>query len=255
MKIKIFKRIMIIIGSILMFIFLAPIFGLIFHIGNIVGICIAAVFLVIGIWYEKIIEIIKKICSNKKGKAVFKTAMSLIGVFTLSFIIVLSSVVISSRTTATNQSTVIILGCAVQGKKPSAMLYSRIKAAGDYLNDNPKSVAVLSGGQGHGEKISEAKCMYNVLTENMGIDPSRLYLEDTSTNTAENIANSKKIIEQHNLSTDVAVATSDFHLKRATMICKDNDLTAHTIAAHYTFYSTPAYYLREVLGVYKEFVF
>lgn len=255
MKVKIFRISMTAIGCVLMFVFLAPLFGFIFHIGNIVGIAIAFVFLIIGIGYNKIVDLIKKIRKSKKGRIAFNTALSVIAVFVLSFIVVLGSVVISSRTTATDQSTVIVLGCSVYGENPSAMLYARIKAAGEYLNENPDSVAILSGGQGSGEKITEAQCMYNVLTEKFGIEPDRLYLEDKSTNTTSNIINSKKIIEENNLSTDVAVASSDFHLKRAKMICKENGLSAHTITSHYTFYSTPAYYLREVLGVYKEFLF
>ncbi len=255
MKVKIFRIFMTVTGGILLFVFLAPLFGFIFHIGNIVGIAISLVFLIIGIFYNKIAELFVKIRRNKKGKIALNAVLSVAAVFALSFIIVLGSVVISSRTTADNQKTIIVLGCSVYGENPSAMLYARIKAAGNYLNENPDSVAVLSGGQGSGERISEAQCMFNVLTEKFKVAPERLYLEDKSTNTASNIANSKKIIEENNLSTDIAVASSDFHLKRAKMICKKNGLNVRTITSHYTFYSTPAYYLREVLGVYKELLF
>lgn len=39
------------------------------------------------------------------------------------------------------------------------MLRQRIEAATEYLEKNPDSKAVLSGGQGPDEKISEAECM------------------------------------------------------------------------------------------------
>ena len=74
------------------------------------------------------------------------------------------------------------------------------------LDDSPNANAVLSGGQGSDEIMSEAQCMYNVLTESK-IDSSRLYMEDKSTNTTENIRNSMKIIEDNNLNTDITIVT------------------------------------------------
>ena len=44
---------------------------------------------------------------------------------------------------------------------------------------------VLTGGQGYGEEITEAACMYAYLTEH-GVDPQRLILEEHAGNTSEN---------------------------------------------------------------------
>lgn len=94
--------------------------------------------------------------------------------------------------------------------------------------------------------------MFNMLTEK-GIEPERLYLEDTSVNTDTNIKNSIKIIEENNLDKDVAVVSSDYHLKRATMICEKNGLkNPHRISAPSTYNDKPTFYLREVMGVVKE---
>ena len=133
------------------------------------------------------------------------------------------------------------------------MLSYRINSAYDYLTKNPKSVAILSGGQGRGESISEAQCMFNELTEK-GIEPNRLYLEDKSTNTFENISFSKNIIDKYGFSTEVAVATSNFHLKRATMIAEKQGLTAKRISAETSQFLIPTYYVRDTLGVIKEFI-
>jgi uncharacterized SAM-binding protein YcdF (DUF218 family) len=96
--------------------------------------------------------------------------------------------------------------------------------------------------------------MFDILIEK-GIDASRLYTEDESTNTDENIAFSKSIIEENNLSNDIVVVSSDYHLKRATMICKKNGFkNVHTVSVPSTYYDKPTFYLREVLGVVKEFI-
>ena len=68
---------------------------------------------------------------------------------------------------------VIVLGAGVNGTTSSVALQTRIDAAERYLKAHPDIPAVLSGGQGPGEDISEARAMYNALTAR-GIDPERL---------------------------------------------------------------------------------
>ena len=81
---------------------------------------------------------------------------------------------------------IIVLGAHVAGTRLSKALLERTRRALRYLEENPETRAVLSGGQGQGEQISEAEAMYRYLTEH-GIDGSRLILEDRSTNTKENL--------------------------------------------------------------------
>lgn len=241
-------------GCYYMYMFVAPIFGIIFNIGSVLGAFLSLIAILTGMFLKPIIRFCKKHYKSRKGKIILNTLFSVLGIGTVCFCLTLGSIVTSAKTDAQNQSTVIVLGCAVQGKKPSYTLKTRINAACDYLEKNPDSAAVLSGGQGNGENISEAQCMYNILTEN-GIDPQRLYLEDRSTNTKENIAFSKEIIEENDLSSDIAVVSSDYHLKRATMICEKNGFeNVRRISAESIYFDKPTFYLREVLGVVKELI-
>ena len=251
---KIIKLTLIILGAFVIFMFLTPVAARIFHIGNLVGVIIGSVLLGLGLMLDKVIEIVKNILKSKKGRIISGSAVTVVIVLGLSFSVALCSVIISGETNATNQKVVIVLGCAVYGETPSVMLKKRVNSAYEYLARNEGSVAILSGGQGNGESISEAECMRRLLTEK-GIDESRLYLEDKSTNTAENIANSKKILDENGLSYDVAIATSDYHLKRATMIAERNGLTATRISSHSGFFDVPSFYIRDTLGVIKEFIF
>jgi len=112
----------------------------------------------------------------------------------LSFIIILLAIISTcSYKILTNmnilpqeETTVVVLGCRVKNKKPSLALKERLDKTYQYLNENPKLQCILSGGQGANEEISEAKCMYQYLVSK-GIDPHRLYQEDKSTSTRENI--------------------------------------------------------------------
>ena len=111
---------------------------------------------------------------------------------------------------------VIVLGAGVNGTTPSLALQSRIDAAERYLKANPDIPAVLSGGQGSGEDISEARAMYDALTAR-GIDPARLILEERSANTRQNLQNSLALLPDDYHKT-VAIVTNDFHMGRVRLL-------------------------------------
>lgn len=116
----------------------------------------------------------------------------------------------------------IVLGARVNGTLPSKSLKYRLDAAKEYLDDHPDCIAVLSGGQGSDEAISEAECMYRWLL-NTGIDSARLIKEDRSTNTAENLAYSAQKIREHSGSDDleqlsIVVCSGEYHLCRARLL-------------------------------------
>ena len=151
---------------------------------------------------------------------------------------------------------IIVLGAGVRGTVPSLSLQERINAAFDYLTANPDAVAVLSGGQGPGEDITEAFCMYRELTER-GIDGSRLLLEEASTSTMENLNNSLQILEAQTGSPParIGIVSSEYHLFRATLFAKKLNLDAFGIPAKTSWFALRLnYYLREIVAVWKYLV-
>ena len=113
----------------------------------------------------------------------------------------------------------IILGARVNGKDPSVSLSTRVAAAVEYLNKNPGTLVVASGGQGEDEEIAEADCIIDLLKE-AGIDESRILREGKSTSTAENIRFSYALMEDENAA--VGVVTNGYHMFRAKLIAKSN---------------------------------
>lgn len=237
------KIILLTIGFILLLWYLAPLAALIFNIGNAAGILGSALLILFGFYCDKMPV------GWRNGILVFLAVF-----FTIVAVFSFNMIRYANYKTDDGAQTVIVLGCKVDGTVPSKYLYDRCKAAADYLNENPDAVAVLSGGQGSDEAISEAQCMENVLVE-MGIDKSRLYQEDESTNTFENITFSNKVIEENGLSTDVLVVTNEFHEYRAKLNCDKAGLNFHSSCSHSSFYTFLTYYTRELMGIAKELVF
>lgn len=149
--------------------------------------------------------------------------------------------------------TVIVLGCQVRGEQPSLMLEERLKAAYDYLCNDPDAVCIVSGGQGSDESISEAECMYRYLVDK-GIDSERLYMEDMSTSTRENLLFSLKIIQENGLNTRVAIVTNEFHEYRAGEVAKRLEMDFAAVPAATAWWLLPTFYVRELYGILYEWL-
>ncbi len=152
------------------------------------------------------------------------------------------------------QATVVVLGCKAYGERPSLTLEERLRAAIRYLNANPGAACVVSGGQGADETLSEAQCMYLYLV-NHGIAPERIYREDQSTTTRENIAFSYEIIKEHGLNEKLAIATNNYHEYRAGMIADDLGLEHGAVPGSTALWLLPTYYARELLAILYEWIF
>ena len=142
----------------------------------------------------------------------------------------------------------IVLGCKVNGTTPSLMLRQRIDTAAAYLNACPDAIAIVSGGQGNGESITEAACMYDHLTA-AGIARERILLEDRSTSTMENLRFSMELMKPD---ASVAIVSNEFHLYRAGQMAASLGLDAALIPADTEYpILTASYTLREILAVWK----
>ncbi len=145
--------------------------------------------------------------------------------------------------------TVVVLGCQVfPDGHPSLMLRGRINAAYDYLTAHPDALCVASGGQNGSEPISEAQCIRDTLVS-MGIAPERILLEDQSASTEENLAFSAALLREKGLSTDVAIASDNFHQLRAAIWAERSGLTPYSDGCASPWFLTAGYWARETAAL------
>ena len=148
---------------------------------------------------------------------------------------------------------IVVLGAGVRGSVPSLTLSERIGAAYDYLTAHPDATAILCGGQGPGEDITEAACMYRELTK-MGIDTNRLLKEDQSTSTMENLTFALDVAEDATgvRPNTIGIVSSEYHIFRANRFAENLELEAFGIPAKTTWFPLRLnYYLREIMAVWK----
>jgi uncharacterized SAM-binding protein YcdF (DUF218 family) len=186
------------------------------------------------------------------GRVLRKILTVLLAVGVIYFIIVEIPIVASARTDPDPEAQyVIVLGAGVNGKDPSLSLLNRLEAALAYLNKYPESKAIVSGGQGEGESITEAECMYQWLTKN-GVAPDRVIKEDRAESTEENYKYSFEIIRSRgdDPADGVAVISSEYHLYRAKLLAARQGVDVKLVAAKTSYpILMTNYFIREAFAV------
>jgi uncharacterized SAM-binding protein YcdF (DUF218 family) len=184
----------------------------------------------------------------KLPKAVKIILLVLLSLFLLSYVIVNSLILASMRNASKlGADYVLVLGCQVVGQYASLPLLQRGYTAIRYLRDNGETTAVLSGGQGPGERITEAESLSRLMREN-GIQADRFLLEEKSRNTTQNLVFSNELYGLKDKK--IALVTSDYHMFRALRVAKKAGYTdISALPARSQKIMIPAYMTREYVTV------
>ncbi len=250
------KPILIVIELLLLILFIIPIMSGILNPGNMAGILITVILLLITLFFDKFKMYCSELFSHSGGKIVI-ISVSVLTAAAIIYVSVLSTFMISAQVKSPdNAKAVVVLGCKVNGERPSRMLARRLDAAYEFLSENDNVICIVSGGKGDDEKISEALCMKKYLTEK-GISADRIIMEDKSVSTFENIKFSADILNEYGIE-DIAIVTDGFHQYRAGLLAKEYDFNISAINAHndhITLPLIPTYWVREWMAITKDLLF
>jgi len=208
---------------------------------------------VAGLWlclrWDAFMRIWKNLRKRLLGEIITNLAVALISAAIVIFAVISALMVNAmSLEPPAGDTTVIVLGARVDGYRPSLILQLRLEAARAYMDENSDSVAVLSGGLGGSAYISEAEAMKRWLVAN-GVCESRLFLEDRSTNTYENITFSQAIITENGLPQNVVIATDGFHMLRAHNLARQAGLSPSAAPSRTPLRLLPFYWVREIAAI------
>ncbi len=246
------KKIMMYVFSAVFFalfvVFLIPFTRGISNIGNITGAVITGLLTLICLFPDKFNGFIRNLWERPFGKGVVAVSGGLFTVCLITAVVISFFMLKEINDKPTGNATMVVLGCQVKKSGASLMLKRRLDTAFEYLTEHEDMKVIVSGGQGADEPMSEAKCMFDYLTAK-GIPSERIYIEDKSVNTAENIEFSKAIIEQNGLSPDIAIVTDGFHQLRADIFAREQGIRAYNIPAPTSWYLVPTYWVREWFGI------
>lgn len=125
--------------------------------------------------------------------------------------------------------TIIVLGAKLIGDQPSTMLRLRLDEAIKLYKQGFAPTMIVSGAQGSDEIASEAIIMQRYLVAN-GIPLEKIYLDDKSYNTYQNLFNSKTIMREQGLRHAIIVSNAS-HIRRSLVLAQQLGIDASGSAA------------------------
>lgn len=129
-----------------------------------------------------------------------------------------------------DKTVVIVYGAKVGGTEenptPGKFLRYRLDKASEVLEAKESALCIVCGGKGKNEPVSEAEVMRDCLVSK-GISSDRIYLDDESENTIENIENALAIIKENGLEDyKIACLSTEFHIPRIKFLSEKYGLDA-----------------------------
>lgn len=224
------------------------------NIGNATGIFVCLILGAYGIWMPKVNKLLTAWRQHRVKRWFVRSGFVVLGIIAVLVLVETGCMISAACRTPGENSTLVVLGCRVYGERASLSMVERLEAAYEYLQENPETVCVLSGGKGDGENITEAECMYRYLVSK-GIAADRLYKEEESVSTRENLKFSLELMEELGLPADITIATSEYHQYRAGLIAKELGITAGAVNGRTAWWLFPTYYIRELYGILYQWVF
>ena len=115
----------------------------------------------------------------------------------------------------------IVLGMALQNGRPTDDLLSRLDTARRYLEQNPESTLILTGGNAGEDGRTEAAVMRDLLLA-QGVSENSLRLEDRAATTKENFRNTAQMLDP---TAPVVLISSNYHMDRAVRTAESAGFT------------------------------
>ena len=218
-----------------------------YNLGVIMPFIIGAPLFILGVFYGPVTRFMR---SHIIGKIIkWGMVAAYAGFFTLFTATTIIAVVAGSTQPDDNADVLVVLGAGIRGEHVSVTLYNRLNKAVEYLERNPSTAVIVSGGQGEGEAIPEALAVKRFLM-NSGIDESRIITEDQSRSTLENFMFSKPIIESRfGEDAKVVFVTTAFHVYRAGKVAESAGLKAQGLGTPSAWYIALNDYMRECAAI------
>ena len=153
-----------------------------------------------------------------------------------------------------DRDVILILGCWF---RPDGTLPPLLKGRADRAiafwkeqkeETGKKALPIPSGGQGKDEPMPEAAAIRAYLLA-QGIPENVMLTEERSASTLQNMAYSRKLMEENDLDGNVAYVTTNYHVFRSGLWAAQTGLPAECIGSKTAWWFWPNAFMRECVGL------
>ena len=150
---------------------------------------------------------------------------------------------------------IIVLGAAIVGDKPSPVFEERINHAVNLFQHKIAPKIIFTGGLGKGEQLTESQ-VGAAFAVGMGVPSSAILKDMTSRTTRQNLLEAQSLIKMHNLKSAIIVS-DPLHLKRAELMARDlgmSVVTSPTPTSRYRSLKTKLEFLFREIYFYNHYL-
>ena len=153
-----------------------------------------------------------------------------------------------------DRDAILVLGCWFRsdGTLPPLLQGRADRAVGFWKEQKEKTgkeaVLIPSGGQGKDEPMPEAAAIRAYLLSR-GIPDSAILTEEQSASTLENIAFSRKLMEEHGIGNRIAYVTTNYHVFRSGLWAARVGVSAEGLGSKTAWWFWPNAFIRECVGL------
>lgn len=156
-----------------------------------------------------------------------KIILAILLIILTSYFIVSIQIYADSKVDETTKAdAAIVLGTAIWDAKPSPVFRERINHAVLLYKNDSVDFLIFTGGIGEGKEYSESAIGKRYAIEN-GVPESKIFIEEKSTITDENLKFAKEIINEYKFS-KVLIVSDPLHMKRAMLMAKNHNINAYS---------------------------
>lgn len=145
----------------------------------------------------------------------------------------------------------VVLGAGLINDQITTSLELRLQEALALYQKAPETIFIVSGGIGSYSTIAESTAMKTYLMA-QGIPEAQIVEEPYSADTVENLTFSKALLPPNEA---LRVISSDYHLFRSQLICRDLDLQCVTLPAKTIPLLRPNFMIREYFAILNYWFF
>lgn len=191
---------------------------------------------------------IRKGIKRMKRLRWFRILCTLTLLITIGFALLLGDIYLfANNRSSANADAAIVLGAAAWGPKPSPVFRERLNEAVKLFQEGRIKSVVVTGGVGRLGGPSESSVGKDYLKDH-GIPAEKIFTEEGSRTTWENLVNAKVVCKQHDINSTLIVS-DPLHMRRAIAMADGVGLDAKSYPTSTSLYTggkkTVQFWLRE----------
>lgn len=160
----------------------------------------------------------------------------------------------STETAPPQDSVLVVMGAGVHNGGPSSMLKARLDKALEYLEENPDTTVVVTGGTTSAGMPSEAEIMENYLIAG-GVDRKKIIFEGNAQNTKENMQYTSASLSANGVwSKNIITVTNRFHQFRTKLYGNRAGLSVYPLNCSTPLLLLPSSWVREWFAILATFL-